>query len=73
MRKRKCKITHAQRKDSVEYFPEWHTHIVTSVALNVYVLCLYVIIYIYKENMMSKNSLILNMIYGNLTYQYVIR
>ena len=54
MIKRKCKITHAQRKDSVEYFPEWHTHIVTSVALNVYVLCLYVTIYIYKENMMSK-------------------
>ena len=72
MIKRKCKITHAQRKDSVEYFPEWHTHIVTSVALNVYVLCLYVILYIYKENMMSK-SLVLNMIYGNLTYQYVIR
>ena len=52
MIKRKCKITHAQWKDSVEYFPEWHTHINKSVALK---LTLYVIIYIYKENMMSKN------------------
>ena len=33
MIKRKCKITHAQRKDIVEYFPEWHAHINTSVAL----------------------------------------
>ena len=50
MIRRKCKITHAQRKDIVEYFPEWHTHINTSVALK---LILYVIISSYKENMLS--------------------
>ena len=50
MIKRKCKITHAQRKDIVEYFPEWHAHINTSVALK---LTLYAIIFTYK-NMLSK-------------------
>ena len=64
MIKRKCKITHAQRKDIVEYFPEWHAHINTSVALK---LTLYVIIFTYK-NMLSK-YLSRDMIYNNLTYQ----
>ena len=50
MIRRKCKITHAQRKVSVEYFPEWHTHINKSVALK---LTLYIIIFTYKENVQS--------------------
>ena len=49
MIRRKCKITHAQRKVSVEYFPEWHTHINKSVALK---LTIYIIIFTYKENVL---------------------
>ena len=71
MIKRKCKITHAQRKDIVEYFPEWHAHINTSVALK---LTLYAIIFTYK-NMLSKylSPEGFYMIYSNLTYQFFIR